>query len=109
MSFEVIVTSYFSKQAKPIAKKQKSLKKDLQLLIKSLQNNPKQGVLIKENCYKIRMAITSKNKGKSSGARIVTYVLSEEKTIYLLDIYVKSQKSNISDHELDVLINLVLR
>lgn len=78
-------------------------------MIDSLRKNPKQGILIKENCYKIRMAITSKNKGKSSGARIITYVLSKEETLYLIDIYDKSHEDNISDSELDTLIRLVLK
>jgi hypothetical protein len=43
------------------------------------------------------MAITSKGKGKSGGARVITFVQIIETTIYLLSIYDKADTSNISD------------
>ena len=62
-----------------------------------------------KDCYKIRMAITSKGKGKSGGARIITFVYVVEETIYLLSIYDKSETTSISDKELRELIkSLVL-
>ena len=48
------------------------------------------------NCYKIRLAIKSKGKGKSGGARVITTVFVDEETVYLLDIYDKSEQSSIS-------------
>jgi len=57
-----------------------------------------------KDCYKIRMAISSKNKGKSGGARIITNVHIVGETIYLLSIYDKSQKSNLDEGELDALL-----
>jgi hypothetical protein len=65
---------------------------------------PKQGVNLGNNCYKIRLAIASKNKGKSGGARIITHVLIRDKTVFLLDIFDKSEQDNISDKELMALI-----
>ena len=58
-------------------------------LIESLENNPNQGTNIGNNCYKIRIAITSKGKGKSGEARIITHVVIEDETSYLLSIYYK--------------------
>jgi hypothetical protein len=55
------------------------------------------GIAIGNDCYKIRMAITSKGKGKSGGARVITFVQIIETTIYLLSIYDKADTSNISD------------
>ena len=57
------------------------------------------------NCYKIRMAISSKNKGKSGGSRVITFVKISQTTVYLLSIYDKSEKENISDSELKELLN----
>jgi hypothetical protein len=57
-----------------------------------------------QNCFKIRMAITSKGKGKSGGARIITFVYIQDETVYLLSIYDKSDKENISNKELRDLI-----
>lgn len=69
-----------------------------------LEENPKMGDEIIQNCFKIRMAITSKGKSKSGGARIITFVYIQDETVYLLSIYDKSDKENISDKELRDLI-----
>nr|WP_255353670.1 type II toxin-antitoxin system RelE/ParE family toxin [Pedobacter sp. R20-19] len=53
-----------------------------------------------KNCFKIRIAITSKGKGKSGGARVITNFIITESTVYLLSIYDKSEQDNISDKEL---------
>lgn len=59
-----------------------------------------QGTAIGNNCYKIRLAISSKGKGKSGGARLITNIVITEETVYLLSIYDKSEKENLSDKEL---------
>ncbi|MCF8256783.1 MAG: type II toxin-antitoxin system RelE/ParE family toxin [Flavobacteriales bacterium] len=45
--------------------------------------------------FKLRIAISSKGKGKSGGARIITYVVTEEREVYLLTIYDKSEMDSI--------------
>lgn len=106
MSFNVVVTDGFKKHAKGIAKKHRSLKSDLNKLIDSLEENPTQGEPLGKDCYKIRMAITSKGKGKSGGSRVITCVKIVNQTAYLLTIYDKSDQENISDKELDELLRL---
>ena len=71
---------------------------------KQLAENPAIGTYIGQDCYKIRLAISSKGKGKSGGARIITHVYIANNTIYLLAIYDKSEQDNISDKELDELL-----
>ena len=56
------------------------------------------------NVYKIRLPIASKNKGKSGGARVITYFYQTAETVYLLSIYDKSDTENITDKELKYLI-----
>lgn len=92
MSFEIITTTHFDRELKHIAKKQRSIKSDLLRLIETLVENPTQGTAIGNDCYKIRMAITSKGQGKSAGARIVTHVYVEGELVYLLSIYDKVEK-----------------
>lgn len=106
MSYNVIVTSGFKKQAKSIGKKYNSLKSDIEALIPLLEENPIQGQPLGKYCYKIRMAITSKCKGKSGGSRVITCVKVVEQNVYLLSIYDKSEKESISDKELDGLLQL---
>lgn len=106
MSFNVVVTDGFKKHAKGIAKKHRSFKSDLNKFIGLLEENPLQGEPLGKDCYKVRMAITSKGKGKSGGSRVITCVKIVNQTAYLLTIYDKSIKENISDKELDELMSL---
>ncbi len=61
-----------------------------QSLIESLEKQPVQGVLLGNNCFKIRLPISSKGKGKSGGARIVTNFIISERTVNLIAIHDKS-------------------
>lgn len=76
-------------------------------MLESLSEKPEQGTPLGRNCYKIRVAITSKGKGKSGGARLITYVRVVKKGVYLIDIYDKSEQSNITDKELLLLLDLL--
>jgi mRNA-degrading endonuclease RelE of RelBE toxin-antitoxin system len=107
MNYEVAAIPNFRKELKKLAKKYPSLKADFSNLIESLQEKPFQGNFLGNNCYKIRMAITSKGKGKSGGSRIITFVRITETTVYLLSIYDKSEKENISDSELKELLKQI--
>jgi mRNA-degrading endonuclease RelE of RelBE toxin-antitoxin system len=100
MSFNIVVTPPFEKELKRLAKKHLSLKNDLRLLAVSLKQNPEQGTPLGEDCYKIRLAISSKNRGKLGGARIITHVKVVNEAIYLISIYDKSETTTISDAEL---------
>lgn len=83
------------------------MKSDLVNLFSSLEINPKQGKPLGKDCYKIRMAISGKGKGKSGGARIITCVRVTADKIYLISIYDKSEKEDISDKELNELLRLI--
>ena len=98
MNFDIIPTPDFERALKALAKKHRSLKNDLLEFSKSLQMNPFQGVELCPGIRKIRMAITSKGKGKSGGARVITYtVIATEAggTVYLMGIYDKSDFSTV--------------
>ena len=107
MSFNVIATVPFERKLKRLAKKHKTLKTDLLNVVNELAENPKMGTPIGKECYKIRIAITSKGKGKSGGARVITYVRIVTTTVFLMDIYDKSEQANITDKELQLLIEVL--
>lgn len=107
MSFNVIATEPFERKLKKLAKKHKSLKTDLAGVFAQLANDPTFGTPLGKDCYKIRVAITSKGKGKSGGARLITYVRIIKETVFLIDIYDKSDQSTISNKELKLLIELL--
>lgn len=97
----------FEKQAKRLVKKYASLKNELLELVKNLKENPEHGTAIGKNCFKIRIAIASKGKGKSGGARIITNFVIADTTVYLLSIYDKSEKENLTEKELDELLQFI--
>jgi len=107
MNFEVVYTDNFERELKRLAKKYPSIKNDLESLIDDLEENPSQGTSIGRDCYKIRLAIASKGKGKSGGARVITHVYVAGKLVYLLSIYDKSDKENISNKEIEALLKLI--
>ena len=96
MNYSIITSSYFDVAAKKLAKKYSSFKEDLVNFGKSLLENPKQGAELAPGIRKIRMAIKSKGKGKSGGARVITYSFITQEMdgkIVLLLIYDKEDAS----------------
>lgn len=107
MSYSVKSIEVFERQAKKLIKKYPSLKSELLALVRELKENPGQGTAIGKSCYKIRLAIKSKGKGKSGGARVITNLVVANDAVYLLSIYDKSDKDNLTDKELDELLQFV--
>ena len=115
MKVTVRISRSFKIAAKPLLKKYPSLSKDLLTLEKELIKNPRSGTALGHDTYKIRLKISSKGKGKSGGARIISLVEAtlvgfaeiisdEEVVVNLITIYDKSEVSTISDKELKDLI-----
>ena len=104
MSYNIILSDKFQRRAKKLSKKYHSFKADLIEIAQSLRENPIQGEALGKDCYKVRLAISSKNKGKSGGARLITCVKIQKGNIYFLSIYDKSEQSTIEDYEIDDLL-----
>lgn len=98
MKFEIIPTPDFEKSFKALSKRHRSLKKDFLEFSEELKKNPFQGDELSPGIRKIRMAISSKGRGKSRGARVITYTviaLENQGEVYLIDIYDKSDYSTV--------------
>ncbi len=104
MKYKVIPTPNFESELKQLAKRYASIKSDVTKVVSELEVTPNIGTALGKGVYKIRMAIKSKNKGKSGGGRIITYFLAEDKTVHLLSIYDKSDFDSIGDNDI---INLL--
>jgi len=76
-------------------------------LIQILKETPDYGTSLGKDCYKIRLSIASKGKGKSGGARIITHIVISDTTVYLLSIFDKSEKENLTDKELKELLSSI--
>jgi mRNA-degrading endonuclease RelE of RelBE toxin-antitoxin system len=107
MSYNVFTIPPFDKQLKRMAKKYQSLKNEFAELLDSLEQEPKQGTYLGNNCYKIRISIASKGKGKRGGSRVITNFVIADETVFLISIYDKSEKENLTDKELEELLKYV--
>ena len=101
MSYKIIILPKSEREIKRLGKKYRSFKANLAGLISSLEQQPQQGEPLGKDCFKIRLAISAKNKGKSSGARIITHVKILRETVVILSVYDKSETDSISDDEID--------
>jgi mRNA-degrading endonuclease RelE of RelBE toxin-antitoxin system len=104
MSYKIELTDNFKKEAKKLIKKYASLRTEIVELGKELAENPTTGTPLGNDVYKIRLAIAAKNKGKSGGARLISFVKIIDETVFLLSIYNKGEKDTISDKEIEELI-----
>ncbi len=97
-NISVSVSGDFAREAKRLAKKYPSFKKDYLDFLESVMQNPLQGDEITKNIRRIRMAIKSKGKGKSGGARVITCnILTRQldgQVVFLL-IYDKEDASTV--------------
>ena len=107
MSYNVISIPEFEKELKWLAKKYPSLKKEIAELFELLETDPTTGTPIGKSCYKIRLAIAAKGKGKSAGARVITYCAVTDTTVVLLSIYDKSEQTDIADKDLQRLLDSI--
>ena len=107
MNYTIKTAKSFDKEIKRLRKRYASIADDYENLLNELRNNPHLGTDLGGGLCKIRMAITSKGRGKSGGARVITFsvvVAVEETDINLLFIYDKAERASITMNEvLDLL------
>ena len=108
MNIKIESTGIFKKELKRLVKRYRSLPNDLKNLKFDLLENPYLGTDLGNGIHKIRLAIKSKGKGKSGGARVITHqtiiICLSEHIITLLTIYDKSDKDNITEKEIITLL-----
>ena len=104
MIFEVIAVPPFIRELKRLSKKFPSLKNDVGGLVALLTDNPTMGIPLGNHCFKIRLAITSKGKGKSGGGRVITHVHVQGQRVYLLDIFDKTERATASPQQIAALL-----
>jgi hypothetical protein len=108
MRYKVHSIPPFDRQLKRLIKKYPSLRLEASDLFESLEQNPEEkGESIGNKCFKIRLSVASKGKGKSGGARVIIHIHYVETKVYLLAIYDKSELENISDREIKNLLSLI--
>ena len=113
MQFEVIPTPKFERDLKKLSKKNRNISDDIYPVLEKLEQGDMQGKVIQMHlrdnnnvAIKIRIANASSNSGKSGGYRLICYAEKENGQIYLLTIYSKNEKENITNKEI---LELVLK
>ena len=100
MNLNILSLDNFLKEVKKLHKRYKSISKDLKLFREELKDNPRSGIDLENNCYKIRLSNSSVPTGKSGGFRVVYYFVDVDNTIFLIHIYSKSDTVNISENKI---------
>ncbi len=102
--FDVYEGERFAKELKRLSKKYKNIKKDCKVFVDSIKDESSLGVDMGGGLYKARIANSDKNKGKSAGYRLISYIKVTESEIWLVHIYDKSELENITENKLDEII-----
>lgn len=87
MANKVVPTELFEAKFKRLKKKFKTLNEEMKELTGVLEETPTTGESLGSGLYKVRLASKSKDKGKSGGFRVITYLLTETQDgtdIYLI-------------------------
>ena len=100
MSYNIIVLDSFKKEFKNLFKKYKNIKQDIKRLSLELKNDPRCGICLFGNCYKIRVANSSIPTGKRGGFRVIYYIVDKKDDIYLISIYSKRDIDSINDEKI---------
>ena len=107
MSYQIETIRPFDKAIKRLAKKYRRIKQDLRVLISMLSTDPFAGVAIPgfaQQVWKIRVASRDIRGGKRGGYRVIYAISKEAEMVYLMYIYPKSKKANISAKEIETLL-----
>ena len=106
IKYKVIEQSLYQKSFKKLSKSYKNIHLDIDKYLESISSKEDLGIELKSNVYKVRIANSDKNKGKSSGYRLISYLAIIENKLHLLYIYDKSALVNLSENQID---NIVIK
>ncbi len=107
LNVSIIPSDEFRRQAKRLLKKYKTLSDDLTELQRKLLANPFVGTDLGGGKRKIRLKVSSKNKGKSGGFRVITFNVVQIEDlvfVYLITLYDKSEYASVSDRYVNQII-----
>ena len=104
MKLNIIEKRLYIKSLKKLLKHYKNIKKDIDNFLDSIASEEDLGIELKSNIFKVRIANSDKNKGKSAGYRLITYLAIVKNELHLLYIYDKSKLENLTEKEIDDIV-----
>jgi mRNA-degrading endonuclease RelE of RelBE toxin-antitoxin system len=104
MKLQIVEKTLYKKSYKKLSKQYKNIQNDIDSFINSIHSKDDLGIELKSNIFKVRIKNSNKNKGKSAGYRLISYLALVENELQLLYIYDKSKIENLTENEIDKLI-----
>ena len=104
MKLQIVEKVLYQKSFKKLSKHYKNINTDVNNFLNSINSKDDLGIEIKSNIFKVRIKNSNKNKGKSAGYRLISYLTIVENQLQLLYIYDKSKIENLTENEIDKLI-----
>ena len=107
MNYEVYLAETFQKCVKILKKKYRRIKEDLVGMIQILKKNPRIGDPVpgwNKKIWKIRTGSSDIKKGKRGGFRVIYLWKAREFKVYLLAVYFKGEKEDLSKKEIEELL-----
>ena len=100
----VVEQELYKKAVKKLSKSYRNIELDVKKFLQSINTKNDLGIELKSNIFKVRIKNSDKNKGKSAGYRLISYLAIVENELHLLYIYDKSSLVNITEKEIDELV-----
>jgi len=104
MKLRVIEQELYQKAYKKLSKQYRHLQNDINTFLDSINSKEDLGIELKANVFKVRVKNSDKNRGKSAGYRLISYLTIVDNELHLLYIYDKSKLENLTEKEIDNLI-----
>jgi len=104
MKLQIVEKTLYKKSYKKLSKQYKNIQNDIDSFFNSIHSKDDLGVELKSNIFKVRIKNSDKNRGKSAGYRLISYLALVENELQLLYIYDKSKIENLTENEIDKLI-----
>lgn len=104
MKLQIVEQELYLKAYKKLSKQYKHICNDIDDFLYSIKSKEDLGIELKANIFKTRIKNSDKNKGKSAGYRLISYLVIINHELHLLYIYDKSKLENLTEKEIDDLI-----
>lgn len=104
MKLQVVEQELYLKAHKKLSKQYRYIQNDIDNFLNSINSKEDLGTELKSNIFKVRIKNSDKNKGKSAGYRLISYLAIIDNELHLLYIYDKSKLENLTEKEIDNLI-----
>ena len=101
---KVIKQELYKKAVKSLSKKFKHIESDIEAFLYAVNSKNDLGIEIKSNIFKARVANSDKNRGKSAGYRLITYLKLIDEELHLIYVYDKGSIENLTEDEIDEII-----